>query len=74
MKQISKKKYLADEGKVFQRIFDGFNDINPPQGYFTNLTLGKILVDSNGNELETPILDDIDYYEEIELPHEEVTE
>lgn len=68
MKQITEKTYIADEGKVFQRTFDGFNKINPPIGYFSNLTLGEILVDSQGNKLETPIPDKIQYYEEIELP------
>ena len=58
--------YIADEGKVFQRTYDGFKKLNPPMGYFNSLKLGKILVDSEGNKLSTPIDDKIQYYEEIE--------
>jgi hypothetical protein len=58
--------YIADEGKVFQRTYDGFKKLNPPIGYFNTLKLGKILTDSNGNLLDTPIDDKIQYYEEIE--------
>lgn len=70
MKQISEKTYIADEGKVFQRTFDGFNKIEPPIGYFSNLTLGEILVDSDGNKLKNPIPDKIQYYEEVELSND----
>ena len=58
--------YIADEGKVFQRTYDGFKKLNPPVGYFNTLKLGKILVDSNGNLLDNPIDDKIQYYEETE--------
>lgn len=58
--------YFADEGKIFQRIYDGFKKI-VPQGQFSTLQLGKILVDSDGNKLKTPIEDKIQYYEEVEL-------
>lgn len=58
--------YIADEGKVFQRTYDGFKKLNPPIGYFNTLKLGKILTDSDGNLLENPIDDKIQYYEEIE--------
>lgn len=70
MKQISEKTYIADEGKVFQRTFDGFNKIEPPVGYFSNLTLGEILIDSDGNKLKNTIPDKIQYYEEVELPND----
>lgn len=58
--------YIADEGKIFQRTYDGFKKLNPPIGYFNTLKLGKILTDSDGNLLDTPIDDKIQYYEEIE--------
>lgn len=58
--------YIADEGKVFQRTYDGFKKLNPPIGYFNNLKLGKILTDSDGNLLDNPIDDKIQYYEEVE--------
>lgn len=58
--------YIADEGKVFQRTYDGFKKLNPPIGYFSTLKLGKILTDSDGNLLDTPINDKIQYYEEVE--------
>lgn len=58
--------YIADKGKVFQRTYDGFKRLNPPVGYFNTLKLGKILVDSNGNLLDNPIDDKIQYYEETE--------
>lgn len=58
--------YIADEGKVFQRTYNGFEVLNPPLGFFKTLKLGQILVDSNGNILENPIEDKIQYYEEIE--------
>ena len=58
--------YIADEGKVFQRTYDGFKKLNPPIGYFKTLKLGKILTDSDGNLLDTPIDDKIQYYEEVE--------
>jgi len=58
--------YIADEGKAFQRTYDGFKKLNPPIGYFKTLKLGKILTDSDGNLLDTPIDDKIQYYEEVE--------
>ena len=60
--------YIADEGKAFQRVYDGFKKLDTPQGYFFNLILGNILIDSNGNKLVIPIPDKIQYYEEVELP------
>ena len=74
MQFIEPNTYIADEGKVFQRINNGFNPLDPPIGYFTNLTLGQILVDGDGNPLETPIPDKIEYYEEIEMPSPEIPE
>jgi len=32
--------YYADEGKVFKRIYDGFNPIEPPTGEYYSLKLG----------------------------------
>lgn len=57
--------YIADEGKVFQRTYNGFKILNPPIGYFNTLKLGKILIDSEGNQLDNPIDDKIQYYEEV---------
>lgn len=68
------KHYVAEEGKVFQRIFDGFNNIENPYIVGTNLIMGMILVDSNGNKLATPIEDKIEYYKEIDIPEEDVNE
>ena len=58
--------YIANEGKAFQRTYDGFKKLNPPIGYFKTLKLGKILTDSDGNLLDNPIDDKIQYYEEVE--------
>ena len=59
--------YYADEGKVFKRIYDGFNPIEPPTGEYYSLKLGQILVDSEGNPLQEPIPDLITYYEETDV-------
>lgn len=62
--------YIADEGKAFQRIYDGFEKLDVPQGYFFSLILGDILIDSNGNKLKIPIPDKIQYYEEVEFSND----
>lgn len=59
--------YYADEDKVFKRIYDGFNPIEPPTGEYYSLKLGQILVDSEGNPLQEPIPDLITYYEETDV-------
>lgn len=71
MQFVEPNKYIADEGKTFIRVFDGFNEINPPIGNFFNLTLGKILKDSKGNTLKNPIQDKIEYYKEIDYVNED---
>jgi hypothetical protein len=68
------KHYIADEGKIFQRISNGFTNIENPYPVGSELILGEILIDQNGNKLEAPIEDRIEYYEEIDLPKEEVKE
>lgn len=68
------KKYTADEGKVFQRIHNGFTTIENPYIVGTVLILGQILVDAEGNKLEASIDDKIEYYQEIDAPIEETTE
>lgn len=69
------KHYIADEGKVFQRIHNGFTEMAEPVTYGTELFLGQIIVDNNGNKLEQPIDDSIKYYTEVDKPEEEpVTE
>ena len=65
------KKFTADEGKIFQRIYNGFTNIEEPYIVGTTLILGKILIDSYGNKLEEPVDDLIEYYEEIDLPVQE---
>ena len=65
------KKFTADEGKVFQRIYNGFAEIENPYIVGTALILGKILVDNEGKELVEPIDDLIEYYQEIDLPVQE---
>lgn len=61
------KHYIAEEGMVFQRVNNGFNDIKPmPLG--SNIYLGQILVDGEGKPLETPIDDNIEYYKEVIRP------
>jgi hypothetical protein len=61
--------YIADKGKAFKRFYDGFNKIESDILY-PSLILGKILIDSEGNKLETPIDDRIQYYAEVEIPKE----
>lgn len=68
------KKYTADEGKVFQRIHNGFTIIEKPYVAGAVLILGQILVDAEGNKLAAPIDDKIEYYQEIDAPIEETTE
>ena len=65
------KKFTADEGKIFQRIHNGFTNIEEPYIVGTTLILGKILVNEEGKELADPIDDLIEYYEEINLPVQE---
>lgn len=65
------KHYIADEGKVFQRIHNGFTAIEQPYIVGTALILGQILIDSYGNKLDEPIDDKIEYYEEIDAPVQE---
>lgn len=65
------KHFIADEGKVFQRIYDGFAAIENPYIVGSELIIGKILVDHEGKKLSEPIDDDIHYYEEIVAPVEE---
>lgn len=65
------KHYTADEGKVFQRIHNGFTAIEQPYIVGTSLILGEILIDSYGNKLDEPIPDKIEYYEEIDAPVQE---
>lgn len=68
------KMYTADEGKVFQRIHNGFTTIEKPYIVGTALILGQILIDDKGNKLAAPIDDKIEYYQEIDAPIEETTE
>lgn len=65
------KHYIADEGKVFQRIYNGFSQLAKPMTLGKELFLGQILVDNDGNELETPIEDMIEYYTEVIEPERE---
>ena len=70
MTQDSKnaKHFIADNNKVFQRIFNGFTAINEPYIVGEELFLGMIMVDELGNPLNTQIPDSIYYYEEIDKP------
>ena len=68
------KMYTADEGKVFQRIHNGFTTIEKPYIVGTTIILGQILIDVEGKKLESPIDDKIEYYEEIDAPIEETTD
>lgn len=70
----NEKHYIAAEGKVFQRIYNGFNEIKTPTVYGSELFLGKILVDGEGKLLEEPIDDKIEYYQEINEPIREENE
>lgn len=62
------KHYIAAEGKVFQRIFDGFNKIKNPQILGNELILGNIILNTNGEMLLSPIEDKIEYYIEVDTP------
>lgn len=62
------KRYVADEGKVFQRVYNGFSAISEPYVVGDEIILGQILVDAEGHALTTPINDDIHYYEEVDAP------
>lgn len=64
------KMYTADEGKVFQRIHNGFTTIEKPYIVGTTIILGQIL----SKKLAAPIDDKIEYYEEIDAPIEETTD
>lgn len=66
--------FIADEGKVFQRVYNGFTAIEKPYVVGSELIIGKILVDNEGNKLDEPIADDIHYYEEINAPEPEISE
>lgn len=63
--------FIADEGKVFQRVYNGFTAIEKPYVVGSELIIGKILVDNKGHKLDNPINDDIHYYEEITAPEPE---
>lgn len=60
--------YIADEGKIFQRISNGFADIEEPYIVGNELILGQILINNRGEKLEHPIDDKIEYYAEVEIP------
>ena len=62
------KHYIADEGMVFQRISNGFAELEKPMTVGSQLYLGKILIDANGNALDEPIDDSIEFYTEIARP------
>lgn len=66
--------FIADEGKVFQRVYNGFTVIEKPYVVGSELIIGKILIDNEGNKLDEPIDDDIHYYEEINAPEPEINE
>lgn len=70
MQFIEPNKYIADKGKAFKRVYNGFEKISN-EIYYRNLTLGDIIVNAQGEKLETPIPDKIQYYEEVELPKDE---
>ena len=65
------KHFIANEGKVFQRVYNGFSAIDEPYIVGNELILGEILVDAEGKNLSTVIDDDIHYYEEIDTPKQE---
>lgn len=66
--------YIADEGKVFKRIHNGFAELEEPMILGNELYLGDIIVDNNGKRLRRPIPDSIEYYTEIDIPVEEDNE
>lgn len=70
MKFIEPNFYIADKGKAFKRVYNGFKKIED-SNFYPNLKLGHILVDAKGDKLDTPIPDKIQYYEEVELPKNE---
>ena len=71
MKQGSNEKhYIAEDGKVFQRINNGFNELKEPVILGSEIILGNIIVDADGNLLQEPIEDKIEYYVEIGKPVE----
>lgn len=70
MQYIEPNQYIADEGKAFKRVYNGFEKIDD-KNFYQNLTLGNIIVNAKGEKLETPIPDKIQYYEEVELPTNE---
>ena len=65
------KHYTTDEGKVFQRISNGFTQIENPFVVGPDIILGEILVNEKGEKLDTPIEDKIEYYAEIDIPEPE---
>lgn len=72
MKQGSNEKhYIAEDGKVFQRINNGFNELKEPVILGSEIILGNIIVDADGNLLPEPIEDKIEYYIEVDKPAEE---
>lgn len=68
------KYYIADEGKCFRRIHNGFTAIENPYIVGTALILGQILIDDKGMKLDEPIDDKIEYYEEVDMPKNEWAE
>ena len=64
----NEKHYIASEGKVFQRISNGFNKLAEPIVLGNELFLGNIILDAEGKMLEKPIEDKIEFYEEVEAP------
>lgn len=65
------KHFIADEGKIFRRVFNGFSEIENPYTAGTELILGEILIDDKGRKLNPAIEDKIEYYDEIDIPVEE---
>lgn len=75
MKQGNNNKhFIADEGKVFQRINNGFVEIAKPVILGSEIILGNIIVDKNSNLLDKPIEDKIEYYIEVDAPAKEENE
>lgn len=62
------KHFIADNGNVFRRINNGFEEIENPMVLGKEIILGQILVDKDGNMLAEPIDDNIEYYDEIPQP------
>ena len=59
--------YIADEGKIFVRKFDGIEDIERPYPVGKDVYLGSINFDRVGNRLIPAIEDKIEYYEEVNI-------